>query len=60
MEITKSFYFFEDSNLQAIKLPFQKDSMSALIILPKKSVNINEFIDILDKDNEYLYKIINN
>ena len=60
MEITKSFYFFEDSNLQVIKLPFQKDSMSALIILPKKSVNINEFIDILDKDNEYLYTIINN
>ena len=34
--------------------------MSALIILPNKRIDINEFISILNNDNEYLYTIINN
>ena len=60
MTITKHYRYFQDSNLQAINLPYKKDSISALIILPNKSLNINEFIDILNEDNEYLYTIINN
>lgn len=60
MKITKYFSYFEDSNLQAVKLPYKKDSMSALILLPKKDLNINEFVDLLDKDNEYIYSIIKN
>ena len=60
MSITKHYSYFEDSNLQSIELPFKKDSMSALIILPKKNIDINEFINILNNDNEYLYTIINN
>ena len=34
--------------------------MSALIILPNEIININDFIDILDKDNKYIYAIIDN
>ena len=60
MEITKNYNYFEDSNLQAIELNFKKESISALIILPSQKLNINEFIDILDKDNDYYYSIINN
>ena len=60
MENTKYFNYFEDTNLQAIELNFKKESISALIILPNKKLNINEFIEILDKDNEYYYSIINN
>ena len=60
MEITKNFNYFEDSNLQAIELNFKKESISALIILPSQKLNINEFIDILDKDNDYYLSIINN
>ena len=60
MENTKYFNYFEDTNLQAIELNFKKESISALIILPSKKLNINEFIEILDKDNEYYYSIINN
>ena len=60
METTKKFYYFQDSNLQAIELGFLKESTSALIILPKKQLDINEFIELLDKDNEYFYSIINN
>ena len=60
MKITEHFKYFKDSNLQAIELPFKKDIMSALIILPNQNININEFINILDDDNEYLYTIIDN
>ena len=60
MEITKNYNYFEDSNLQAIELNFKKESISALIILPSQKLNINEFIEILDKDNDYYYSIINN
>ena len=60
MIMTEHFSFFEDSNIQAIQLPFKRDSMNALIILPNENLNINEFIEILDKDNEYIYTIINN
>ena len=57
---TDYFSYYEDSNLQAIELSFRKDSMFALIILPNDHLNINDFIDIVDKDNEYIYTIINN
>ena len=57
---TDYFSYFEDSNLQAIEFLFQKDDMSALIILPNDKLDINDFIDIIDKDNEYLYTIIDN
>jgi len=60
MEITDHYNYFEDSNLKSIELTFNKESFSALIILPNKNLNINEFIEILDKDNDYLYTIINN
>ena len=60
MENTGHYNYFEDSNLQSIELPFKKESFSALIILPNKNININEFIEILDNDNDYLYTIINN
>ena len=60
MENTGHYNYFEDSNLQSIELPFKKESFSALIILPNKNLNINEFIEILDKDNDYLNTIINN
>ena len=60
MEITKYYNYFEDTNLQAIELKFTDKSTTAIIILPNEKIDINEFIDILDKDNEYFYTIVNN
>ena len=60
MEITEHYNYFEDVNLQSIELPYNKESFSALVILPKKNLNINELIEILDKNKDYLYSIINN
>ena len=60
MELTDHFNYFQDSNLQAVELNYKKESISALIILPNEKLNINEFIEILDKDNSYFYTILNN
>ena len=60
MMLTKHFSYFEDSNLQAVELPYQKDFMSALVILPNKKVDINECINLFERDNEYIYSIIEN
>ena len=60
MHIIEHFNYFEDSNLQSVELRFNKGSISAIVILPKEKLNINEFIEILDKDNEYFYSIVNN
>ena len=60
MEISSYYFYFQDANLQAIQFNYEKDSMSALIILPKKELDINEFINIFNDDNDYLYTIINN
>ena len=60
MEITTHYNYFSVSNLQSIELRFRKETITALIILPNKNININEFIELLSKDNEYLYTITNN
>ena len=60
MSISEHYNYFEDSNIQSIEMRFKKESISALIILPNEKLNVNEFIEILDKDNEYYYSIINN
>ena len=36
MNCTKKFDYFEDNNIQAISLNYEKDNLKALIILPKK------------------------
>ena len=59
MEITSYFNYFEDSNLQAVELRYKTKSISALIILPNDKLNINELIEIFDKDNSYFYSIVN-
>ena len=60
MNKVEHYSYFKDSNLQAIELNFKKDYMSALILLPNSNININDFIGLLDKDNDYIYTIIDN
>ena len=57
MSQTNDFGYYENSEIQAIELPYEHDSMSALIILPKTNVDINNFIEKLDEN--YIYKINN-
>ena len=48
MSITEYFKYYGNNDLQIVELPYKKDSMSAVIILPNKNSNINEFISKLD------------
>ena len=57
MNNTKKFDYFEDSNIQAISLNYDKDNLKALIILPKKKIGINNYIN--NFTSEKYHKIIN-
>jgi len=50
MQIMDSFQYYEDREVQLIRLPYKKDSMSAIIILPNENKNINEFISELNDE----------
>ena len=52
------FRYYEDNKMQAVELPFEKDHISALVILPRENMDINRYIMSLEKDT--LYNIVNN
>ena len=49
------FNYYEDKEMQIIELPYIQDSMSAIIILPNKDININDFISDLNEDKLQKY-----
>ena len=51
------YYYYQDDEIQAIELPFKKDGMSALIILPKRSVDINKYINSLNSEENSLSEL---
>ena len=54
------FRYYEDNKIQAVELPFEKDQISALIILPRENVDINKYIMSLDEEKDTLYNIVDN
>ena len=50
MQAKDNFNYYEDSLQQIIEIPYKKDYMSAIIILPSKSIDINDYISGLDDD----------
>ncbi len=52
------YYYYQDDEIQAIELPFKKDGMTALIILPKRSVDINKYINSLNSEENSLSELI--
>ncbi len=52
------FSYYEDKNVQAVRLHFQMDDMSAIIILPQNGTDINKYINTLSKSNDEYNKII--
>jgi serpin B len=61
MHITKKFDYFEDKELQAISLNYQKDHLKALIILPNPTIDINTYIKdfTIEKYTKILKKLVN-
>ncbi len=57
MQITSNYKYYEDKEVQLVELPYKKDSMSAIIILPNEKKDINEFISELnDEKIQHLLK----
>ena len=56
MKLKEKFYYYEDKEVQIVEMPYTKDSMSAVIILPNENININNFIDGLN--DEKLQKLL--
>ena len=52
------FYYYEDKKVQAIKLNFEKDYMSAIVILPNEEIDINKYINSLSLSNSEYKQII--
>ena len=53
------FNYYEDSYVQAVEIPYKNDSMSAVIILPNKELDINSWINKVSNSKNNLYSIIN-
>jgi serpin B len=56
MKSSEEYNYYEDKELQIIELPYTKDSMSAVIILPNEETDINDFISELT--DEKLQKLL--
>jgi serpin B len=59
MSQTHEFNYYQDSEIQAVELPYKNDSMSALIILPNKDIDINNYINKNNVNDELVKKIDN-
>ena len=53
------FRYYKNQDIQAVELPFRKDFMSAIIILPSEQLDINNFINNKISQKSYLDDIIN-
>jgi len=52
------FNYYQDSQIQAVELPYKNDSMSALIILPNKNIDINNYINQYNVNDEFIKKVV--
>lgn len=57
MSQTHEFNYYQDSKIQVVELPYKNDSMSAIIILPNKDVDINNYINYYNINDEFINKI---
>ena len=58
MKQNHRFMYYQDEEIQAIELPYKNDSMSAVIILPNKDVDINNYVNLLNVNDEFIYNIL--
>ena len=56
---THEFNYYQDSEVQAVELPYKNDSMSALIILPNKDIDINDYINKKNVNDDLVKKVVN-
>ena len=54
------FNYYQDSQIQAIELPYRNDSMTAVIILPQENVDINKYITSLNSEENSINELFSN
>ena len=61
MALYERFNYYEDEEVQIVELPYKEDSMSAVVILPNRKIDINDYIDNLDdfKLQKYFKRMTN-
>ena len=59
MSTIKKFNYYQDSDVQAVEIPYKSDNMSAIIILPNKKLDINSWFNKVSNTQNNLYSIIN-
>ena len=58
MDQIEHFSYYGDKNVQEIRLGFNKDYMSAIIILPAKGTDINQYINALSCRKMNIIKLL--
>ena len=58
MTQTHEFMYYQDSDIQAIELPYKNDSMSAVLLFPTKKGDLNTYINQYNINDEYIHKIL--
>ena len=58
MTQTNRFMFYKDKEIQAVELPYKNDSMTAIIILPNKGVDLNAYINENNLNDDFINKIL--
>ena len=58
MSQMSKFNYYHDSKIQVVELPYKDDSMSAIIILPRNNVDINEYITSLNSEQNSINELI--
>ena len=58
MSQISNFNYYEDTKIQAVQLPYKNDGMSAIIILPRETVDINKYITSLNSEENSINQLI--
>ena len=58
MSQISNFNYYEDTKIQAVQLPYKKDGMSAIIILPRETVDINKYLISLNSEENSINQLI--
>ena len=58
MTQTHEFMYYQDSDIQAIELPYKNDWMRAILLFPTKKGDLNTYINQYNINDEYINKIL--